>query len=290
MAVCGVPQYGEGGPGLRQRYVAHALWRHRVYGHTRCPVSVVEQNLDDQAPHRVAHENRRLVELSDDAFVVLDYGGDRKRLDRRGVLVERLDLYLEAGVGRSERAIAAALVALDPVLPASWGHPEPMDQDDGVWSTRIRRVVLGGHEDLLSQRGQLAKQPECGSDLLGEQLRLLPRREVTALVDLVEVDQVGVGLLGPAPRGLVLLAGKDAHGNRDGDTLCVEKATPIFPIEPRRRDPRVRQPIKRDVVEDLVARQFARVTRGPVQSLGDRRGRLAVSIIVVEQPGGQADG
>src|SRR5215217_6344855 len=105
----------------------------------------------------------------------------------------------------------------------------------------------------------------------------------------VEVDQVGVGLLGPAPRGLVLLAGKDGHGNRDGDALGVEKATPIFPIEPRRRDPRVRQPIKRDVVEDLLPRQFARGARGPVQSRGDRSGRLAVSIIVVEKPGGQAD-
>src|SRR5215213_1161309 len=290
MAVCGVPQYGEGGPGLRQRYVAHALWRHRVYGHTRCPVSVVEQNLDDQAPHRVAHENRRLVELSDDAFVVLDYGGDRKRLDRRGVLVERLDLYLEAWVGRSEHAIAAALVALDPVLPASWGPPEPMDQDDGVWSTRIRGVVLGGHEDLLSQRGQLAKRPECGSDFFREQLGLFPGREVATLLDLVEVDQVGVGFLGPAARGLILLAGKDAHGHRDGDALGVEEATLIFPIETRRGDPRVRQPIKRDVVEDLLTRQFACCACGPVQSLGDRRGRLAVSIIVIEKPGGQADG
>src|SRR5215218_6077439 len=275
MAVCGVPQYGEGGPGLRQRYVAHARW----------PVSVVEQNLDDQAPHRVAHENRRLVELSDDAFVVLDYGGDRKRLDRRGVLVERLDLYLKAWVGRSEHAIAAALVALDPVLPASGGHPEPMDQDDGVWSTRIRGVVLGGHEDLLSQRGQLAKRPECGSDFFREQLRLLPRGEVAALVDLVEVDQVGVGLLCPAARGLILLAGKDAHGYRNGDALGVEEATTIFPIQTRRRDPRSRQPIKRDVVEDLLTRQFAGGARGPVQGLGDRRGRLAVSIVVVEKPG-----
>src|SRR5215218_3600596 len=118
--------------------------------------------------------------------------------------------------------------------------------------------------------------------------RLIVRR-LTRLVDLVEVDQVGVGLLGPAPRGLVLLAGKDGHGNRDGDALGVEKATPIFPIEPRRRDPRVRQPIKRDVVEDLLPRQFARGARGPVQSRGDRSGRLAVSIIVVEKPGGQAD-
>src|SRR5215213_71331 len=249
MAVCGVPQYGEGGPGLRQRYVAHALWRHRVYGHTRCPVSVVEQNLDDQAPHRVAHENRRLVELSDDAFVVLDYGGDRKRLDRRGVLVERLDLYLEAWVGRSEHAIAAALVALDPVLPASWGHPEPMDQDDGVWSTRIRGVVLGGHEDLLSQRGRLAKRPERGSDLLGEQLGLFPGGEVAALVDLVEVGEGAVRPCHPAARGRPDLAGErgEAHRNRYlRRSLCgrgrCRGGSVALPVRPGRRRPGAGQP------------------------------------------------
>ena len=87
-----------------------------------------------------------------------------------------------------------------------------------------------------------------------------------------------------------MLARKDAHSDRDGDTLGVEEATLVFPIETRRRDPRVRQPIKRDVVEDLLTRQFARGARGPVQSRYDRRGRLAVSIIVVEKPSGQADG
>src|SRR5918998_6016980 len=137
---------------------------------------------------------------------------------------------------------------------------------------------------------RLAQRSEPRSELLGEQLWLLPRREVTTPVDLVEVDEVGVGLLCPTPRGLICLAGKDARGHRNGDALGVPKATLVFPIETRRRDPRVRQPIKRDIVEDLLTRQFARGARGPVQSRDDRRGRLAVSIIVVEKPGGQADG
>jgi hypothetical protein len=113
---------------------------------------------------------------------------------------------------------------------------------------------------------------------------------VAAFVDLVVMDELGIGTLGPAARGLVLLAGKDAHGHRNGDALGVEKATLIFPIETRCGDPRVRQPVKRDVVEDLVTRQFARIARGPVQGLGYRRGRLAVGIVVVEKPCGQADG
>src|SRR5215218_8719890 len=288
VAVGGVPQHGEASPDLRDWNDLDALGWHGVYSHPGGAVTVVKQDLGEQAAEGVAHDDRRALQLAYDTLVVLHDCGDRQRLDRGGILVERLYLYLQAGVGRSEHAIAAALVALDPVLPASWGHPEPMDQDDGVWSTRIRGVVLGSHEDLLSQRGQLAKRPECGSDLLGEQLRLLPRREVTTLVDLVEVDELGIGLLGPAARGLILLAGKDAHGHRNRDALGVEKATPVFPIQTRCRDPRVRQPIKRDIVEDLLTRQFARGARGPVQSRGDRRSRLAASIIVVE-PGGQAD-
>ena len=42
---------------------------------------------------------------------------------------------------------------------------------------------------------------------------------MAAPVDLVEVGQVGVGLLDPAARGLILLARKDAHGHRNRDAL-----------------------------------------------------------------------
>jgi hypothetical protein len=113
---------------------------------------------------------------------------------------------------------------------------------------------------------------------------------VATPIDFVEVHEVRLGLLRPAARRLVLLAGKDGHGNRDQDALGVEEATPVLPIETGRRDPRVRQPIQRDVVEDLVTGQFAGGAGGPVQRRGDGRGRLAVGIVVVQQPGGQADG
>src|SRR5829696_9466938 len=164
VAVGGVPQHGEGSPDLRDWNDLDALRWHGVYSYPGGTVTVVEQDLGEQTAEGVAHDDRWALQLAYDTLVVLHDCRDRQRLDRGGVLVQGLYLYLQAGVGRSEHAIAAALVALDPVLPASWGHPEPMDQDDGVWSTRIRGVVLGGHEDLLSQRGQLAKRPECGSD------------------------------------------------------------------------------------------------------------------------------
>jgi hypothetical protein len=46
---------------------------------------------------------------------------------------------------------------------------------------------------------------------------------VAAFVDLVEVDQVVIGALCPTPRGLIVLARKDAHGSRDGDVDGVVK-------------------------------------------------------------------
>src|SRR5215211_548267 len=107
---------------------------------------------------------------------------------------------------------------------------------------------------------------EGRAQLAHEEQRLLPRREVPASFDLVEVDQLGIRELGPATWGLILLARKDAHGHRDGDALGVEKAALVFPIEARRRYARIRQPVERDVIEDLVTRQFARSARNPVQS------------------------
>ena len=112
---------------------------------------------------------------------------------------------------------------------------------------------------------------------------MFPRREVAALVDLVVIDEPGIGPLSPAPRGLILLARKDAHGHRNGDALGVEKATLVFPIETRCGHTRVRQPIKCDVVEDLIPRQLACIARGAVQCGNYRGCRLAVTITMVEQ-------
>ena len=80
---------------------------------------------------------------------------------------------------------------------------------------------------------------------------------MATLVDLVEVDEVGIRLLSPAPRRLVELSGKDADGCRNGDTLDVEEAELVLPVETSRRDARVREPGQRDVVEDLVSREAA---------------------------------
>jgi hypothetical protein len=59
-------------------------------------------------------------------------------------------------------------------------------------------------------------------------LRLFPGHEVAALVELVVIDELVIGPLGPTPRGLILLAGEDADGRRDGDILGVEIALNLF--------------------------------------------------------------
>src|SRR5215207_1256140 len=63
--------------------------------------------------------------------------GHGQVLDRGRVGVQGLDLDLETRVGRGEHAVALLLVVGLPVLPTAWGHPEAMDQDDGVGVHRL---------------------------------------------------------------------------------------------------------------------------------------------------------
>src|SRR3712207_5158829 len=132
VAVCGGPQHGEGRSDLRDLNDLDALGWHGVYSHPGGAVTVVEQDLGEQATEGVAHDDRRALQLAYNTLVVLHDCGDRQRLDRGRVLVQRLYLYLQAGVGRSEHTIATVLIALDPLLPAARSHPESVDQDDGV--------------------------------------------------------------------------------------------------------------------------------------------------------------
>ena len=100
-----------------------------------------------------------------------------------------------------------------------------------------------------------SQRSEGSSDLLTKKFRLFPGREVTALRESVVVDQFGIGFLCPGLRSCIDLIGKNAHGSRDRDTFRSEQAKLAFPIETSRRDRRIRQPIERDIVEDVVSRQ-----------------------------------
>src|ERR1700722_19726882 len=132
---------------------------------------------------------------------------------------------------------------------------------------------------------QSAERPEAGSDLRRKALRLLPGSEVSALGELIVVDQFRIRPLCPAPRGWIKFVREDAHGDRDGDALGVEiPFAKIFPVETGAGKRRVRQPGDRDVVEDVVAREALGLT------LKDARDQLVAAQVVIEEIRGQADG
>jgi len=71
---------------------------------------------------------------------------------------------------------------------------------------------------------------------------------------LVVMDQFWIRTFCPAPWCGIEFVREDAHGDRDGDAFGVEKPfAPILPIETGARNECVRQPGRRDVVEDVVA-------------------------------------
>jgi len=67
------------------------------------------------------------------------------------------------------------------------------------------------------------QRSERGTELAGEERRLLPRREMAALVELVEIDELVIRPLRPTSLRLIILAGKDAYGGWDGDVGGVVK-------------------------------------------------------------------
>src|SRR5271163_2260109 len=131
---------------------------------------------------------------------------------------------------------------------------------------------------------RLTQRPERSSQLRAEKHRLFPGREVAAPVELVVIDEFWIRPFRPAPRGRVDLVRKDAHGNGNGDVFDVEEGQLVFPIQTRRRDRCVRQPIERDVVEDVVSREAA----GLRLSFEDACDELVTTDIVVKYPRRQA--
>ena len=111
---------------------------------------------------------------------------------------------------------------------------------------------------------------------------------MAASVELVVVDEVvRVGALGPAARGLVELVGEDADGERDRDVLGVEEVRLVLPIQAGRGDPGVGQPVERDVVEEVVAREVA--LQPSLEDLLDQAG-LTGPVAVVERERREIDG
>src|SRR5258706_6750966 len=75
---------------------------------------------------------------------------------------------------------------------------------------------------------------ERGAKLGHEDLRLFPGREVSAFLDLVVVDELGIRPLRPAPRSLIELIRKGSHRDGDGDVFRSEEGELAFPIQTSR--------------------------------------------------------
>src|SRR5215471_10354648 len=155
--------------------------------------------------------------------------------------------------------------------------------------TRSAVIALSYVRMPMMRLRRSAERLERSPELLGEDRRLLPRREVTALFRLVVVNEIRVGSLGPTSRSLILLAGKDAYRGRELHAFHVEETALVFPIETRRGHACVRQPVQGDVVEKIVTRQFARSAGRPAHSRNERGRRLAAAVTVVHQIRSQGD-
>jgi len=116
---------------------------------------------------------------------------------------------------------------------------------------------------------------------------------VAALVGLAEVDDVGVALLDPAAGGPEDLVRELGEADREGDVrrslarcLTCGLGLSALPVRPGRRSAGARQPVQRDVVENVIPGEIARRL-----AVDKRVGDLVVAVrVVVEQPGRQREG
>src|SRR6266403_6253184 len=154
----------------------------------------------------------------------------------------------------------------------AWTTPAPIPCDAPVTITVFRLLAI-----------RLAQRFEPRAKLGHEDLRLFPGREVAAFVELAVMNELGIGFFCRTPRSWIQLVRKRAHGNGDGNAFDTEKRQLVFRIETTRRNPRVRQPVEGNVVEDVVSRQAFGL------SVEDACDKCVTFVVVVDHPGGQAD-
>src|SRR5690606_23215214 len=131
-----------------------------------------------------------------------------------------------------------------------------------------------------------ARSPETFErcpELLGKELRLFPGREMATPCRAVVIDQTWKGLFCAAFRCLITLVREGADGDRDLDPLRCKESELVFPIEPCRRHSGVGQPVERNVVEHIIARQAFFLS---VKYACDQ---LVAFCVVIEHPRGEAN-
>src|SRR6185369_6044963 len=130
------------------------------------------------------------------------------------------------------------------------------------------------------------QRPERGPHLGGEELRLFPGGEVAAAVGFVEVREAGVDRLDPAAWGSPDLVGErgEADWNRNRRRSLAGRTgygPSKFPVPPGGRRGGARQPVQRDVVDDVVSGEAAHGL-----AVNECAGDFVVAVrVVVEHPG-----
>src|SRR5689334_20450087 len=94
----------------------------------------------------------------------------------------------------------------------------------GPSGSELSHPAAPSNRGMSSRSGtsSLPQRAERGAELFGEELGLLPCREVPTPINRVVVDEVRVCPLRPAARSLVELLRKDRHRRRHGNALGVE--------------------------------------------------------------------
>src|SRR6267143_1999281 len=155
------------------------------------------------------------------------------------------------------------------------------------WRLRLMRVstVSGTALSILSLNdcaspvlATTRKRAESGAQFLDEYGGLLKGREMSAVGGFVPIEESRIDPLAPQSRRLEHFARENAHGDRQIEPLRREICRETLIVEARGGCGRVGEPIERDVVEHLVARDFPLrfvVAVGPLTELFVDPRRLA---------------
>src|SRR6266478_9668334 len=126
-------------------------------------------------------------------------------------------------------------------------------------AVRKRRNAVGSdvgfHAHLLCL-ATTRKRAKCGAQFLDEYGGLLKGSEMSAAGGFVPIEESRIDPLAPQSRRSKLFAGENAHGDRQIEPLRREIGRETLIVEARGGRGRVGEPIERDVVEHLVARDF----------------------------------
>src|SRR6202030_813057 len=117
---------------------------------------------------------------------------------------------------------------------------------------RVRRRLSYASPMLTTTR----KRAECGAQFLDEYGGLLKGGEMSAVGGFVPIEESRIDPLAPQSRRQKQFAGENAHGDRQIQPLRREIGRQTLIVEARGVRGRVGEPIERDVVEHLVARDF----------------------------------